>query len=116
LKDRPELIFDHNEMVEAALKKLRYKAALHPVLFELLPDKFTLPQLQSLYTAVYDTEFDKRNFSRKVLSAELLVKQKEKDKEGSKKGAFYYMLDKTQYKDKLQTFVNFVPTPDNFLL
>ncbi|MGV3704760.1 MAG: NUDIX hydrolase [Arcticibacter sp.] len=116
LKERPELIFDHNEMVEAALKKLRYKAALHPVLFELLPDKFTLPQLQSLYTAVYDTEFDKRNFSRKVLSADLLIKQQEKDKEGSKKGAFYYMLDKSQYKDKLQTFVNFVPTPDNFLL
>ena len=116
LKERPELIFDHNNMVEAALKKIRYKAALHPVLFELLPEKFTLPHLQALYTAVYDVEFDKRNFSRKVLSANLLIKQKEKDKEGSKKGAYYYMLDKSQYKDKLQSFLNFVPSPNNFLL
>lgn len=116
LNERPKLIFDHDEMVKAALKKLRYKAALHPVLFELLPDKFTLPQLQSLYTAVYDAEFDKRNFSRKVLSAGLLIKQKEKEKESSKKGAFYYVLDRSQYKDKLQSFINFVPNPNNFLL
>lgn len=115
LKDKPELIFDHEEMVNAALKNIRYKAALHPVLFELLPDKFTLPQLQALYTAVYDAEFDKRNFSRKVLSTGLLIKQKEKDKENSKKGAFFYILDKSQYKDKFQSFLNFIPNPDNFL-
>lgn len=115
LKEMPSLIFDHEDMVAAALKSLRYKAALHPVLFELLPDKFTLPQLQALYTAVYDAEFDKRNFSRKVLSTGLLIKQKEKDKENSKKGAFYYILDKSKYKDKFQSFLNFVPNPDNFL-
>lgn len=115
LKDQPKLIFDHEEMVKAALRELRYKAALHPILFELLPDKFTLPQLQALYTAVYDAEFDKRNFSRKVLSTGLLIKQKEKDKENSKKGAFYYILNKSQYKDKFQSFLNFVPNPDNFL-
>ena len=44
----PNLIFDHNKMVAMAKEKLRYKAALHPLLFELLPQKFTLPQLQSL--------------------------------------------------------------------
>ena len=115
LKDMPQLIFDHEEMVRAALKDLRYKAALHPVLFELLPEKFTLPQLQSLYTGVYDAEFDKRNFSRKVLSTGLLIKQKEKDKENSKKGAFYYVIDKSKYKDKFHSFLNFVPNPDNFL-
>ena len=115
LKDMPDLIFDHQEMVQAALKTLRYKASLHPILFELLPEKFTLPQLQSLYTGVYDAEFDKRNFSRKVLSTGLLIRQKEKDKENSKKGAFYYILDKSKYKDKFQSFLNFVPNPDNFL-
>ncbi|WP_374164070.1 NUDIX domain-containing protein [Arcticibacter sp. MXS-1] len=115
LKDMPDLIFDHQQMVNEALKNLRYKAALHPVLFELLPERFTLPQLQALYTGVYDAEFDKRNFSRKVLSTGLLIRQKEKDKENSKKGAFYYILDKSQYKDKFQSFLNFVPNPDNFL-
>lgn len=94
IKERPELIFDHEEMVKQAQKKLRYKAALHPILFELLPEKFTIPQLQSLYENIYNTSFDNRNFSRKVLSTGLLVKQKEKDKVNSKKGAFYYKLDK----------------------
>lgn len=115
LKDMPELIFDHDQMVKDALRQLRYKAALHPILFELLPEKFTLPQLQALYTGVYDAEFDKRNFSRKVLSTGLLIRQKDKDKENSKKGAFYYVLDKSKYKDKFQSFLNFVPNPDNFL-
>jgi len=91
LKKTPELIFDHKRMMEMAKKELRYKAALHPILFELLPAKFTIPQLQILYEGIYDTTFDNRNFSRKVLSTELLIKQKEKDKANSKKGAFYYM-------------------------
>ena len=74
----PHLIFDHNEMVELAKKKLRDKASLHPLLFELLPNKFTLPQLKNLYECLYDAEFDKGNFSRKMLSSGLLVKQKDK--------------------------------------
>ncbi|MBS1975419.1 MAG: NUDIX hydrolase, partial [Bacteroidetes bacterium] len=93
LSEKPKLIFDHDEMVKLAQKQLRYKASLHPILFELLPEKFTIPQLQGLYEGVYDTSFDNRNFSRKVLSTGLLVKQKEKDKLSSKKGAFYYKLD-----------------------
>ncbi|MXV50778.1 NUDIX domain-containing protein [Pedobacter sp. HMF7647] len=116
LSEIPDLIFDHTEMVELAKKKLRYKAAIHPILFELLPEKFTIPQLQNLYEAVYDASFDKRNFSRKVLSTGLLVKQKEKDKGGSKKGAFYYQLDKGSYADKMQAFLNFIPNPDNLLI
>ena len=115
LKEIPALIFDHNEMVALAKKQLRYKAALHPVLFELLPEKFTIPQLQSLYEAVYDTDFDNRNFSRKVLSTGLLVKQKEKDKKNSKKGAFYFKLNKHKYADHFKAFLNFIPNPEKFL-
>jgi len=116
LKKTPELIFDHKKMMEMAKKQLRYKAALHPILFELLPAKFTIPQLQILYEGIYDTTFDNRNFSRKVLSTELLIKQKEKDKANSKKGAFYYRLDKRKYKANFQAFLNFIPNPDKLLL
>ncbi len=116
LKDMPQLIFDHREMVELAKKRLRYKAALHPVLFELLPEKFTIPQLQALYEGLYDTAFDKRNFSRKILSTGLLVKQNEKDKENSRKGAFYYKLDKRKYSENFQAFLKFIPNPDKFLV
>lgn len=116
LNKLPELIFDHMEMVNMAKKKLRYKAALHPLLFELLPDRFTLPKLQSLYESVYETEFDKRNFSRKLLSTSLLIKLKEKEKESSKKGAYYYRLDKRKYQKNLQSFLNIIPNPHEFLL
>jgi 8-oxo-dGTP diphosphatase len=113
---KPILIFDHDEMVRLAQKQLRYKASLHPILFELLPEKFTIPQLQELYQGVYDTAFDNRNFSRKVLSTGLLLKQKEKDKINSKKGAFFYRLDKKKYKANFQAFLNFIPNPDKFII
>ncbi|MFI5155664.1 MAG: NUDIX domain-containing protein [Chitinophagales bacterium] len=116
LKDLPKLIFDHDDMLQMAQQRLRYKAALHPILFELLPQKFTIPQLQNLYEEIYNTQFDNRNFSRKVLSTGLLNKQKEKDKRGSKKGAFYYKLNKKKYKANFQAFLKFIPNPDKFLL
>ena len=105
----PNLIFDHSKIVELAKEKLRYKAALHPLLFELLPVKFTMPQLQNLYQCVYNTEFDKGNFNRKLLSTKLLMKLKDKDKLGSKKGAFYYKLDTKKYSESFNSFLNLVP-------
>ncbi|WP_333864770.1 NUDIX domain-containing protein [Chitinophaga sp.] len=112
LKKLPSLIFDHRDMVTLAQQKLRYKAAFHPIVFELLPEKFTLPQLQHLYEGIFDTLMDKRNFSRKVLSTGLLIKQKDKEKATSKRGAFYYKLDKRKYQTKFNAFLNFIPNPD----
>ena len=112
--DMPDLIFDHAEMVKQAKKQLRYKAALHPILFELLPEKFTIPQLRALYEGVYETEFDDRNFSRKLLSTNLLVKQDEKDKSSSRKGAFYFKLDKSKYEENFESFLHLVPNSDKF--
>jgi 8-oxo-dGTP diphosphatase len=109
----PKLIFDHDDMVEQAKKRLQYKAALHPVVFELLPEKFTLPQVQSMYDAIYDVNFDKRNFSRKLLSTGLIIKLDEKDKTGSKKGAYYYKLDKARYRENLHKIFSLIITPDH---
>jgi len=110
LKKIPSLIFDHQHMVAIAKARLRDKSTVHPVLFELLPEKFTLPVLQNLYESVFDKEFDKRNFSRKVLSSGLLVKTKDKEKAGSKKGAYYYKLDKRKYRTQFGSFLNFIPS------
>jgi 8-oxo-dGTP diphosphatase len=115
LKKVPQLIFDHGQMVSMARKRLQYKAALHPLLFELLPDKFTIPQLQNLYEDVYAAKFDKRNFSRKVLSTGLLIKQKDKEKTGSKKGAFFFKLHRKKYQTNFQAFLNIVPNAHNFI-
>jgi 8-oxo-dGTP diphosphatase len=109
----PDLIFDHTYMVAMARKSLRYKASLHPILFELLPEKFTMRQLQNLYEDVYDTSFDKRNFSRKVLSTGLLMKQREKDKTNSKRGAFYYRLNKKKYATNFHAFIKLIPNLDD---
>ena len=115
LRKVPKLIFDHTKMVTAAKKRLRYKAAFHPILFELLPGKFSIPQLQNLYEQVYDMVMDKGNFSRKILSTKLLIRQAEKDKTGSRKGAFYYKLDRKQYAANFHAVLNFIPNPDSFL-
>ncbi|SHE43180.1 NUDIX hydrolase [Pedobacter caeni] len=115
INDAPSLIFDHDLMVEEAKKRIRYKAALHPILFELLPKKFTIPQLQNLYEQVYNTKIDNRNFIRKVNSTDLLIKLSDKDKSSSKRGAFYYTLDKNKYKAKFQSFLNFIPNPEHLI-
>jgi len=115
LKRVPKLIFDQQEMVEMARNRIRYKAALHPILFELLPNKFTIPHLQNLYESVYNTTIDKRNFSKRVLGTGLLVKLADKDKSGSKRGAYYYQLNMQNYYAKFQSFLNFIPNPNNVL-
>jgi len=103
----PQLIFDHSAMVERALKKLQVRARTQPIGFELLPDKFTIPQLQGLYEAIYNKPLDKRNFRRKLLSMDLLEKQEEKEKESSRKGAWYYRFDANKYEDLLKRGFNF---------
>jgi ADP-ribose pyrophosphatase YjhB (NUDIX family) len=94
----PQLIFDHNKMVEKALKTLRNKIVTKPIGFELLPEKFTLPQLQSLYEAINQEQLDKRNFRKRILETGLLDKMDEKERGSSKKGAFYYMFNNEKYR------------------
>lgn len=100
-------------MVEGAKKRIRYKAAMQPILLELLPARFTLPQLQILYENVFNAPIDKRNFSKRVLSTGLLVKLTAKDKENSKRGAYYYQLNMHNYYTKFHAFMNFIPNPDS---
>ena len=88
---------------------MKYNAALHPIGFELLPERFTIPQLQKLYEAIYNIPIDRRNFSRKLLSTGLLVDTGEKDSNGATKKAILYKLDQEKYKAKFHSFWNFMP-------
>jgi 8-oxo-dGTP diphosphatase len=94
----PDLIFDHPLMVKRALTELQNQIKIRPVGFELLPEKFTLVQLQDLYEAIYQRNVDKRNFRKKILSMGILGKLDEKERETSKKGAFYYKFNEDTYK------------------
>ena len=97
LNEIPELIMDHNDMVAKGLKRLRRRALTQPIGFELLPSKFTIPQLQMLYEAIYQKSLDNRNFRKKLLAMNVLVKLETKDKSTSKKGAFLYRFNKKKY-------------------
>ena len=97
LNNLPTLIFDHKEMVLKAQARLREKVATHPLGFELLPQKFTLSHLKSLYEAVYETPLDRRNFTKKMRSLGILKRLNEKETASSRKGAFYYVFNNSKY-------------------
>ncbi|MDX1762286.1 MAG: NUDIX domain-containing protein [Christiangramia sp.] len=103
----PLLILDHNQMVHDALMQLKLNARYKPIGFELLSEKFTIPQLQALYEAIYQRELDARNFRKKVLSLNVLEKLDEKDKSGSKRGAFLYKFNYENYQKLLKSGYNF---------
>jgi 8-oxo-dGTP diphosphatase len=98
LDSLPELIFDHKCMVDKALADLQVQIKIKPVGFELLPGKFTLVQLQDLYEAINQRPIDKRNFRKKILSMNILEKLDEKERETSRKGAWYYRFVKERYE------------------
>jgi len=95
----PNLIFDHSVMVEKALSDLQDQIKVKPVGFELLPEKFTLVQLHDLYEAINQRNIDRRNFRKKILAMGILEKLDEKEKETSKKGAYFYRFNKEKYEE-----------------
>lgn len=103
----PELIFDHSEMIAKAITQLRYKTSKKPIGFELLPDKFTMRQLQKLYESILGEELDKRNFINKTKSLDILIKLQEKDMNSSRKGSFLYKFDTKKYKQKVEEGFSF---------
>jgi len=107
INELPELIFDHNEMVRSALKRLRRKACTEPIGFALLPEKFTVPQLQGLYEAIYGRSIDKRNFRKKIQTMDFLEKSEEKDKSSSKRGAFLYTFNQERYEKAINQGFSF---------
>ena len=93
----PPLVFDHKTMVQKAMRRLKRKTIIQPIGFELLPEKFTLTQMQQLYEAIHQQELDKRNFRKKILAMNVLTKLNEKDKQSSRRGAFLYKFNKEKY-------------------
>ncbi|TRX62171.1 NUDIX hydrolase [Fulvivirga sp. M361] len=95
----PVLSFDHNEIYLYALNILRKKVRYEPIGFELLPEKFTLTLIQRLYEAVLGIEFDVRNFRKKLLKMNLLIKLPEKQEGVAHRAANLYKFDKKIYNE-----------------
>jgi ADP-ribose pyrophosphatase YjhB (NUDIX family) len=93
----PPLYSDHNEMVKRAISMLRRRINTEPLSFNLLPDLFTLTQLQHVYEAVLGEEIDKRNFRKRIKSIDFIEKTELIDKVTSKRGAALYRFNKKMY-------------------
>jgi 8-oxo-dGTP diphosphatase len=101
------LAFDHETILKTALESLQRKLQFEPIGFEMLPDKFTLSQLQKLYEVVFDVEFDKRNFRKKVSKMKYLIPLDEKQKGVSHKPARYYTFSREVYEKTRSDMLNF---------
>lgn len=97
LNELPNLIFDHPQMVERARNLMQQKVSVEPIVFNLLPDLFTLSQLQGLYEAIYGETIDKRNFRKRVADMDYIEKTDKIDKTGSKRGAALYRFNAKVY-------------------
>lgn len=98
INNLPELGFDHREIIEKALENMRIKARMEPIVFELLPEKFTLTQLQKVYEAILDTTLDRRNFRKKVSQMRFIVALDEKQKGVAHKPAQLYFFSREVYE------------------
>ena len=106
LSSVPQLAFDHREILDTAIARLRGKVRYEPIGFELLPEKFTLTELQHLYEAVLGTALDKRNFRKKVLGFDFLVSVPEQAR-GAHRPAQLYRFDSVKYERLRKRGFNF---------
>lgn len=93
-----EMVDGHPGMIAETLKYVRYISRKEPIGFRLIPEKFTMKQMQLLYDLLFEVDTDKRNFQKKMYRMRFLEKLKEKDKDVSKKGAYLYRYNYEQYE------------------
>ena len=107
IHELPTLIYDHAQILFVGLKRLKKKVREEPIGFELLPEKFTLTQIQSLYEAILESKLDKRNFRKKLLKMNLLTKLQEMQKGVAHRAARLYSFDKENYETLKEKGLNF---------
>jgi hypothetical protein len=99
IEDIPQMYSDHNAMIAKARKLIQQKIKTNPVGFELLPELFTLTQLQRLYEAVNGEPLDKRNFRKRIKDMDYIEKTELIDKKTSKRGASLYRFNKKAFTE-----------------
>jgi 8-oxo-dGTP diphosphatase len=107
--DLPRLAFDHEQIVEIAVARLRTKARREPIGVELLPPRFTLTQLQRLYETILERPLDKRNFRKKVLATGMLIELGEVERDVAHRAARLYRFDRRRYDQLQKDGIDFSP-------
>ena len=99
LDEIPPLAFDHDYILRMAIQRLREQIHFQPIGFELLPEKFTIKELQSLYEAILGINFDRRNFAKKMLHLEILTELDETIWPTPKREARLYKFNSDKYEE-----------------
>ena len=99
LSEVPGLAFDHKEVLDRAIERLRGKIKYQPIGFELLPEEFTLPELHQLYETVLQTKLDRRNFRKKMLGFGLLIDKNKVLHDAPGRAPKIYSFDKDKYEE-----------------
>jgi len=108
LDEIPTLVFDHQDIIDSALDRLRKQLNFLPVGKNLLPEKFTFPQLQKLYESILRQPLDRGNFQRKILKLDILERL-EKLKEGkAHKAPYLYRFNQKKYQQKIEQGIGFL--------
>jgi len=102
IRELPKLGFDHKKIIKEAYDDLKIKCLSEPIIFELLPDKFTINDVQDVYQSILDIEIDNRNFRRKLINKKYIIPLDEKQVGVSKKPAQLYMFSKDIYEKIFQ--------------
>ncbi len=97
INDLPEMLFDHKEIISDALRSLKLFIHHHPIGYELLPEKFTLPEIHSLYETILNRQIDIRNFIKKLTTIGLIKKLDEQRNIGPHRAPYLYTFDKDRY-------------------
>ncbi len=105
--DLPQLAFDHEEIMDVALRRLKAKIRYEPIGFELLPEQFPLSELQRLYETILEEPLDKRNFRKKILSMGLLADTEEIQQDVAHRAARLYRFDEAAYRRLKKAGFNF---------
>ncbi|MCK4746154.1 MAG: NUDIX hydrolase [Bacteroidales bacterium] len=103
----PALAFDHSQIIEKGLEHLQKTLRNEPIGFELLPGKFTIRELQSLYEVILNCKLDNRNFRKKILKARYLVQLEEKQAGVAHKPAYFYHFDRSIYEKNKKDYLGF---------
>lgn len=107
LSELPKLAFDHQHIFDKGLEKVKRRIKHLPIAFELLPEKFTLTQVQNVYELILGKKLDKRNFRKKILSFGVLKELDEKQKGVSFRAATLYKFDKRKYAKLFSKEISF---------
>jgi ADP-ribose pyrophosphatase YjhB (NUDIX family) len=107
VNDLPPKMFDHQLIITEALRSLRMHIAFFPIGYELLPEKFTLPEINRLYATILGRPLDERNFQKRLLTSGVVVKTAETRKIGAHRSPFLYKFDKQRYDEGLKSGIVF---------